>query len=418
MFVSEFMQVNPVSMSEDRPIRDAVRLIFNLSVSAILVVKDKKPIGIITEEDILQRLFPSVRDFMEDFTHARSFAIMEDRLPDLMSKPVKNLMTSPVQTLAKDAPLMKALSMMLINNFSHIPVVNDKKELTGMISQGDIFRAIASSEIPYDTDQEYHDWIARHFDLIQGSAKRYELETEDLDSLLKKYKVQSTLNLGSGTGSHDILLAEKGYKTTGVEKSRRMYVTSTQKKMSLPPAVQERVNFLHTNDYQKLLTSSKETFDAALFLGNALAHMPNSYEQVLKAVAEKLKKRGSILVLEIANFHKVLGKGKRLNNFTISPSRLTPKREFAFLEFYDPVREGSSNCTLTMGVFAFNGRRWAFRGVNSTPLAYITQESLEKMLPKLGFSKLTFYGSRFGEPIFDRAPKPDEDDWLTMVAER
>jgi CBS domain-containing protein len=412
------MQFNPVSMPPERPIRDAIRLIFNLGVSAVIVVKDKKPIGIITEEDILQRLFPSVRDFMEDFTHARSFGLMEERLPEVMQNPVKSLMTTPIKTITKDTPLMKALSMMLLNNFSHIPVINDKKELVGIISQGDIFRAIASSEIPHDTDQEYHDWIARHFDMVSSSIKRYEIETEALVNLFKKHGVKKTINIGAGTGSHDILFAEAGLSTYGLEKSKRMYLASMGKKLKLPQDTQQRVNFMQAQKYEIMLDMLEPNFDAALFMGNALAHIPNHYEEVLRETVKKLKGDDSIVVIQLTNVEKIFHRGRRLRNFTVSPSKLTAKREFAFLEFYDPKREENDTIMLNMAVFAHNGRRWTFRGLNNTDLAYIPKDTIEKLLRKLGFSNVTFYGSRFLEPILERKPDFNNDDWITIVGER
>jgi SAM-dependent methyltransferase len=354
---------------------------------------------------------------MEDFAMARSFVMMEDRLPELMGRPVKNLMTTPVKTITKETPLMKALSMMLLNNFSHIPVVNENKELRGIISQGDIFRAIASSEIPYDSDEEYHDWIARHFDVIYGNTDRYGKESADLDRLFKKHNVKKTVNIGTGTGSHDVLLAEKGYETTGIESSRRMYQASMQKKLSLSADVQRRIRFLQVDDYIKELDTQPDVFDAALFMGNALAHIPHHYAQVLKANVDKLRK-GGLVVLELVNVEKVLMFNNRLNNFLVAPSRLTPKREFAFLEYYDPVRDGQEHMMLTMAVFAFNGRRWSFRGINSTPLAYLPIEKTKKLLSGLGLKNISVTGSRYGEPIFDRAPNMKEDDWITFVAEK
>lgn len=417
MIVANFMQHNPISIVEDRPIRDAVRLIFNLGVSAVLVVKDKKPIGIITEEDILERLFPSVKDFMEDFAQARSFVMMEERLPEIMGRPVKNLMTTPVKTISKETPLMKALSMMLLNNFSHIPVVNEKKELAGIISQGDIFRAIASSEIPHESEEEYHDWIARHFDLISASLKRYEMEVDNIGTVLKKHGVKSVINIGTGTGSHDVLLAKSGYQVTGLDKSRRMYLTAVQKRLELTAEVQGRLVFQQGQSYSELLKSQTQLFDAALYLGNALPHIPFDYKDVLKATARVLKEK-AVLIIQLTNFDKILGPGRRLRNFTIAPSRLTPKREFSFLEYYDPKRDGEDHLTLNMSVGAFNGRRWSFRGQNSTPIAYLTPKNLEPILSDLGFNKISVFGSRFTQPIMDRKPNYDEDDWITVVAEK
>ena len=49
----------------------------------------------------------------------------------------------------QSTPLMRALSIMLANSISSLPVVNDNGYLVGIISQGDIFRALAGTEIPF-----------------------------------------------------------------------------------------------------------------------------------------------------------------------------------------------------------------------------------------------------------------------------
>lgn len=64
---------------------------------------------------------------------------------------------------------------------------------------------------------------SQYYDLLY-SDKNYEAEVGYIDTLLKKYHIfsGSILELGSGTGKHANLLAEKKYSITGIERSQEM----------------------------------------------------------------------------------------------------------------------------------------------------------------------------------------------------
>ncbi len=54
---------------------------------------------------------------------------------------INKLMTSEVVTIVKNADIMKARELMLENNFRHLPVVNESKQLLGIVSDSDLLRA-------------------------------------------------------------------------------------------------------------------------------------------------------------------------------------------------------------------------------------------------------------------------------------
>src|SRR3989338_7313189 len=162
MKVADFMRTSVVCVQADEPISNVVKLIFNLGIKSLPVVKNKKLVGIVTEEDVLTKLFPSVKDFMEDRSAAFDFEGMEANLVALMTKPVKSIMNSKPKNVQPDTPMMKAQSTMILHKFSHLPVINDDKNLVGIISQGDIFRALVGQEIPYDDNEEYHACLSQH----------------------------------------------------------------------------------------------------------------------------------------------------------------------------------------------------------------------------------------------------------------
>lgn len=128
---------------------DASKFIFGHHHRGLAVVsgKNKKLIGFITQQDILSQLFPTVSELMEDYVHERDFEAMEKRVKDILTKKVKNVMSKKVFSIHIDDPILKAESIMKINHISRLPVVDNKGNLIGIISKGDIFRALVSPKI-------------------------------------------------------------------------------------------------------------------------------------------------------------------------------------------------------------------------------------------------------------------------------
>ena len=105
-----------------------------------VVSEDNELLGILAERDVLRYLFPDLRDLMEG-TATINFEDMEDEYKKILSIKAEDLMTKNILTVSPDIPILKAVSIMAKNNFRRIPVAEGKK-LVGMISLGDIHRAI------------------------------------------------------------------------------------------------------------------------------------------------------------------------------------------------------------------------------------------------------------------------------------
>ncbi len=81
---------------------------------------------------------------------------------------------------------------------------------------------------------------SKYYDLLY-SDKLYEKEVNYIHGLIKKYLLQpakSILNLGCGTGKHDIFLSEMGYNVTGIDISLEMLDVAQQSK-------KKNAHFLH-----------------------------------------------------------------------------------------------------------------------------------------------------------------------------
>ena len=418
MKVSDVMSRHVDYVSVDTSIKDVCRLIFGRRINGVPVCKGKKVIGFVTEHDVLAKFFPSVQEYIEDTIHSSDFEGMEKKVREIFELTADKIMSKNPSTIGPDEPLLRSQSMMLVNKVGRLPVVDKKGNLVGMIAKGDIFRALVGDNLPYVTDEEYHDWLAKHYDLTVKWEERLGNEVPDLTSLFKKEKIESVIDIGCGTGEHDIALAKNGFRVLGIESSSLMYGASQNKLSKLSKEIVEKVKFVKGN-YVKVLEGRQEKFGAAIFMGNAFSHLADDYyKKVLAAVARSLNFKNAVMVFQIINFNKVFKVNNRFLDLNFAKSRLNPLYEHVFLEFYDPARKKGDPLTLSMATFDFNGHRWKFRSMNSTPIIHLDKEKISKLLKQYGFKQISFFGSRFFGPLFKSPFKPNESDWLNVIAKR
>ncbi|MDO8270064.1 MAG: CBS domain-containing protein [Candidatus Levybacteria bacterium] len=149
MKVKNIFKKKFVSTTPNATIYEAAKIIFGEHHSGLPVVegKYKKLVGFITEQDITSEMFPSIKDIMEDYVHERDFEAMEKKVIPVLAKKVKDVMSKRVIYIHLEDPILKAESVMKIKDVSRLPVVDDKKHVLGIVSKGDIFRALVSPKI-------------------------------------------------------------------------------------------------------------------------------------------------------------------------------------------------------------------------------------------------------------------------------
>jgi CBS domain-containing protein len=104
----------PVSISRELTVVDAVRLMANQRVAAVLVLDDGSPAGIFTERDLMMKV------------------VLEGRDPGRTR--IVEVMTSPVVQIHEHAGLDEAVRLMLRRRIRHLPLVNDEGKVRGMLS--------------------------------------------------------------------------------------------------------------------------------------------------------------------------------------------------------------------------------------------------------------------------------------------
>lgn len=415
MKVADIMSTQVDYVSPSTSINDVSKLIFGRGINGVPVCKGKKLIGMVTEQDILDIFYPSVQDFMEDYVHASNFEAME-KAKENLNIPVERIMNKDITTIKSDTPLLKAQSIMKIKQIGRLPVVDGNGNLIGIVAKGDIFRYLVGENLPFEEDEQFHDWLSKRYDFIIDQKARFSKEIPDLVSMLKKLKVKAVLDIGCGTGGHSIELAKEGFEVVGIDRSSRMINVASEKRKSLSNPVAQRIKFI-SEDYKSLDTLFTKKFDALIFMGSALAHVENP-QQVLQEVSKVLNQK-AVIICQIVNYDKVIKINKRIYDINVIKSSYPEETEQAFLRFYDEKEGGF--LTQNLSVFTRGSGKWSFKGMRSMRVYPLTKEKVATFLKKMKFSNIKYYGGEKGffyDHLFNKPFKPNKSDVLVVVARR
>lgn len=148
MLVKDVMIKAVRTARKEDSVRTVAAIICTNKISGLPVVEgDDILVGLVSEKDILNSLLPSYSDFLLDPIRARDFEAMENSYKEILSKTVGEVMTPRAFSVSPDDPLMKAASQMAIHKFRRIPVVDKENKLVGIVSLGDIHKAIFKREL-------------------------------------------------------------------------------------------------------------------------------------------------------------------------------------------------------------------------------------------------------------------------------
>jgi len=125
IMVKEIITVNP-----DAKIRDAVDLMNKNDIGCLVITRKGKPIGIMTERDILKKIVCGCKN------------PEQTRVSEIMSKP---LIVGRV-----DMDWMEAVKLMLNQNIKKLPIL-DGERLVGLVTLTDIARMRVLQALETDT---------------------------------------------------------------------------------------------------------------------------------------------------------------------------------------------------------------------------------------------------------------------------
>ncbi len=131
MLVEKWMTKSPVTVNEGDSLATAIRLLKEKRVRRLPVLREGRLVGIVSDRD-LKEASPS---------KATSLDIWE--LHFLLEKlTVADVMTRKVVTITPDTTIEKAALLMMEKKIGGLPVVDAAKNLVGILTEDDVFRAL------------------------------------------------------------------------------------------------------------------------------------------------------------------------------------------------------------------------------------------------------------------------------------
>jgi len=115
--VRDIMQKNVITIQEDKSALDAAKLISEKDISFLVIVKDDKPIGVITERDFVRKI------------------AAQDKQASLI--PLSEIMSYKFRWVEPTTEIEDAVQKMLNYNIRRLIVLEDEK-LVGVITQTDL----------------------------------------------------------------------------------------------------------------------------------------------------------------------------------------------------------------------------------------------------------------------------------------
>lgn len=113
------------TIGPDATVYDALELLSDANVGALVVVRDDKVCGIVSERDYARKIVLKRRDSRHTS--------------------VADIMTAKVRTVTKDESVADCMETITEHHIRHLPVVEDDK-LIGIVSVGDVVKAVMAEQ--------------------------------------------------------------------------------------------------------------------------------------------------------------------------------------------------------------------------------------------------------------------------------
>lgn len=114
--IKEVMSTTAISLESTATASDAAKIMETCNVKAVVVVKNDKLVGIVTDRDYTIKIG----------SHAYP-----------IDTPISRLMSYPLISIDQDCEILVALDLMKKNKIKKLPVTSNEK-ITGMISMSDL----------------------------------------------------------------------------------------------------------------------------------------------------------------------------------------------------------------------------------------------------------------------------------------
>ena len=143
--ISEIMTRNVETVSPVDSIKDAINVMVESKLTTIPVINgDAKCIGILSRSDLSEMFLEEDSELSQALDTDRiSLKWLQQSLDTTDVRQVKELMTYEVATIQAEQTLAEACQMMSRLHVHHLPVVDERESVVGIVSAFDVVTAVA-----------------------------------------------------------------------------------------------------------------------------------------------------------------------------------------------------------------------------------------------------------------------------------
>jgi mannitol/fructose-specific phosphotransferase system IIA component (Ntr-type)/CBS domain-containing protein len=142
LIVGDVMTSEPITISPDKTMKDAVNLIFKYKISGLAVIDDTgKLLGEISENDFLRFALPNCQEYLLKKAERPNIDTFEEILKKAQAIKIGEVLNRNPLLVTVDTPLIEAASILLGKNAERIFVMSENR-LIGVVTKTDIVSKI------------------------------------------------------------------------------------------------------------------------------------------------------------------------------------------------------------------------------------------------------------------------------------
>jgi CBS domain-containing protein len=147
--VADVMSRDPITVKPQTPIKEAIKILAEQSISGLPVVDDAgKVVGVISETDLLWQETgvepPLYIVFLDSVIYLENPARYDQELHKALGQTVGEVMSTHPIMVKSDQPLRKAAKLMQEKAVRRLAVTDNDNQLIGILTTGDIVRAMVA----------------------------------------------------------------------------------------------------------------------------------------------------------------------------------------------------------------------------------------------------------------------------------
>ncbi|PSB04727.1 CBS domain-containing protein [Merismopedia glauca] len=149
--VAEIMTGDVISVKSQTPIQEAIRILAERRIGGLPVIDDNgNLVGILSETDLMWQATgvnpPAHIVLLDSVIYLENPGKYERELHKALGQTVGEVMTAKVISIEPGKLLSEAAKLMHEKHIHRLPVVDEAKQVIGIVTRSDILRAMATQE--------------------------------------------------------------------------------------------------------------------------------------------------------------------------------------------------------------------------------------------------------------------------------